>query len=108
MAKRQLKNGLIASMLSFCATVIVPPPLVGGHTRASCPQECASVLTVLESASGARRLTASMQVYLSTSKYAASVFACIEMGRGAEPPVHLLAAYPAIECGTASAHAHHP
>ena len=28
-AKRQLKNGLIANMLSFCATVIVPPPLVG-------------------------------------------------------------------------------
>jgi hypothetical protein len=44
-----------------------------------------------------------VQVYLSTSKYAASVFACIEMGRGAEPTVHLLAAYPAIECGTASA-----
>jgi hypothetical protein len=44
MAKRQLKNGLIANMLSFCATVIVPPPLVGGHTRASCPPECGSVL----------------------------------------------------------------
>jgi hypothetical protein len=40
-------------------------------------------------------------VYLCTSKYAASVFWCDEMSRGAEPSVKLLSIYPVMECGSA-------